>query len=167
VGTVSGLFRPREILCLYGSLNTMPRPTRNEVNINVHSRAFPELPVVPPDSVGSRTNAHCTKRISAEFSSTRRTGNHLNCSCTVRLPLSTLLCGTEHKVSHSPRDPHSNLPLWTRLGSFYLRWKMRRFTKFEGRLVSNLDKSYAVPYDTFDVPRSLYILYSVRSPSLS
>jgi hypothetical protein len=50
VGTVTELFKPRENLCLYGSFNTMLRPTRNEANIH----AFSEHPVVAFSRITSK-----------------------------------------------------------------------------------------------------------------
>jgi hypothetical protein len=50
VGTVTELFKPRENLCLYGSFNTMLRPTRKEANIH----AFSEHPVVAFSRITSK-----------------------------------------------------------------------------------------------------------------
>ena len=114
VGTVSGLFRPRENLCLYGSLNTntMPRPTRNEANhINVPVVHFPSFRWFRRIA-NEMDDPRVLYKQSAKFSNTRRSGNHFNRSCTfATVYCVTRLFGTEHKVSHCPRDSHSNLPL--------------------------------------------------------
>ena len=135
VCTVSGLFRPRENLCLYGSLNTntMPRPTRNEANINapvVHFPSFRWFRRIANEMDDPRV----PYKQSAEFSNTRRTGNHFNRSCT----FATVYCVSCDCLGRSIKYL-TVLEILTQIcrfeqgsGSFYLRWKMWRFTKFEG-----------------------------------
>ena len=59
VGRVSGLFKPRENLCLYGSFNTVPRHTKKMKRILLFMH-FPSSPVVAFSRMTSQMDAKWT-----------------------------------------------------------------------------------------------------------